>query len=103
MLHWIDGCSLGVIVVVHLVIEKGTTTTTTSSCTSHLLYIIMVLTGLSLISFVVRLLLYACYQVRDVDRASTKAGDLLLANGTTSLFRELIGISPSCYHFGLYI
>ena len=60
MLHWIDGCSLGVIVVVHLVIEKGTTTTTTSSCTSHLLYIIMVLTGLALISFVVRLLLYAC-------------------------------------------
>jgi hypothetical protein len=58
MLHWIDGSSLRMIVVVHLVIEKGTTTT--SSCTSHLLYIVMVLTGLALISFVVRLLLYAC-------------------------------------------
>lgn len=60
MLHWIDGSSLGMIVVVHLVIEKGTTATTTSSCTSHLLYVVMVLACLPLISFVVRLLLYAC-------------------------------------------
>lgn len=60
MLHWIDGSILGMIVVVHLVIEKGNTTTTTSSCTSHLLYVFMVLTGLALISFVVRLLLYGC-------------------------------------------